>query len=69
MTTKKLDFLMNRNGDLEAIKVVIFEGRNGVVFADLEGGIFHGWEVSSDQLGEMILILEHIRRAVDAKTS
>lgn len=64
MTVKKLNFSMDRNGEREAIKVRVFEGRNGRMFADLNGGIFHGWEASLDQLDEMILILEQVRSAV-----
>ena len=67
MTTKKLEFSMNRNGEIEAVKVSIFQGRNGGTFADLNGGIFNGWEASGDQLEEMISILEQVRKAVNAK--
>lgn len=55
---------MDRNGERGAIKVRVFEGRNSRMFADLNGGIFHGWEASSDQLDEMILILEQVRSAL-----
>lgn len=73
MTGKKLDFSMTRNGQIEAIKVRIFEGWNGGTFAQLDGGIFNGWEPSAAQLDEVIALLLDVREAVgkgaDAKST
>jgi hypothetical protein len=73
MTGKKLDFSMHRLGRIEAVKVRIFKGWNGGTFAQLDGGIFNGWEPDLDQLDEVLRILQDVREAVgkgaDAKST
>ncbi len=61
---KKLDFSMIRNGQFEAVKVRIFKGWNGDTFAQLDGGIFNGWEPSGNQIDEVIKLLQDVREAV-----
>lgn len=70
---QKLDFSMTVNGQIQGIKVRIFKGWNGDTFAQLDGGIFNGWEPSGNQLDEVIKLLHDVREAVrkgsDAKTT
>jgi hypothetical protein len=73
MTGKKLDFSITRNGQIEAVKARIFKGWNGDTFAQLDGGIFNGWEPGLAQLDEVIALLLDVREAVgkgaDAKST
>lgn len=64
MAAKKLDFSMDRNGHTEPVKARIFEGHEGRIFAQLDGGIFNGWQPNLTQLDQVIEILQDVREAV-----
>lgn len=63
MIPKKLDFSMTRNGQIEAVKVRLFEAWNGAPGVQIDGGIFNGWETNPDQLDEVIALLMDVRQA------
>ena len=67
MTPQKLDFSMTRNGQIEAVKVRLFNGWNGDPGVMIDGGIFNGWETNPEQLDEVIALLMDVRQTCFSK--
>lgn len=60
---KKLDFLMVRGTQKEALKARIFQGVDLGTYVDLDGGPFNGIELSMSGLNALIEILTEVREA------
>jgi len=63
MAGEKIDFLMTINGEVEAVKVRIFEGDNGNVFARLDGSVFCDVDINLLDLDPVIAVLHEVRLA------
>lgn len=64
MIAKKLDFSLERYGNLEPIKARIFQNWDGEPVASIDGSIFYGAEYSSAQIDQLISILQNVRKAM-----
>ena len=60
---KKLEFLMVRGTQKEAVKARIFKGVDSAIYVDLDGGPFNGVELSLSGLDALIGILQDVREA------
>lgn len=72
MAPQKIDFLMTQNGQIEAVKVRVFDVCTGEPSAKFDGSPLNGWHGTASQLDELITILNSVRRsmggAADART-